>query len=138
MKPESIMPNIEAAERDVESVTARPESAEVGLPELGIDKGAERYEQRADIGAIRNDIGLASTLPTPVPISDGVDLNTSTSSVSPIVASDDDLIEKEWVDKAKKIIADTQNDPYLREKEVSRLQVDYIKKRFGRELGVVD
>lgn len=53
----------------------------------------------------------------------------------PTIANDDDLIEKEWVDKAKKIITETQNDPYRREKEVSKLQIDYLRKRYGKELG---
>lgn len=54
----------------------------------------------------------------------------------PTIAADDDLIEKEWVDKAKKIIAETKDDPYRREQEVSRLQADYLRKRYGKELGV--
>ena len=56
-------------------------------------------------------------------------------SVGPTVANDDDLIEKEWVDKAKKIIAETQDDPYRREQEVNKLQIDYLRKRYGKELG---
>lgn len=56
-------------------------------------------------------------------------------TTGPAIASDDDLIEKEWVDKAKKIITDTQNDPYRREQEVTKLQVDYLRKRYGKELG---
>lgn len=54
----------------------------------------------------------------------------------PLVANDDDLIEKEWVDKAKKIVIATKDDPYRREAEVGKLQVDYLRKRYGRELGV--
>jgi len=57
------------------------------------------------------------------------------SGDTPLVANDDDLIEKEWVDKAKRIIIDTKDDPYRREQEVSRLQADYLRKRYGRELG---
>jgi hypothetical protein len=56
-------------------------------------------------------------------------------TAGPTIASDDDLIEKEWVDKAKKIIASTQNDPYTREQEVTKLQIDYLRKRYGKELG---
>lgn len=56
----------------------------------------------------------------------------------PVLAGDDDLIEKEWVDKAKKIIAETRSDPYRREQEVSRLQADYLRKRYGKEIGVAD
>ncbi len=58
------------------------------------------------------------------------------ATAGPTLAADDDVIEKEWVDKAKKIIADTQNDPYKREKEIGKLQADYLKKRYGKELGV--
>ena len=63
---------------------------------------------------------------------------TSDDAAGPVLASDDDLIEKEWVDKAKKIIADTQNDPYRREQEVTKLQIDYLRKRYGKELGTAD
>lgn len=73
-------------------------------------------------------------LPTPVtsqPITQDVPDDTS----APIVANDDDLIEKEWVDKAKQIIAATKDDPYRREQEVSKLQIEYIRRRYGREIG---
>ena len=53
----------------------------------------------------------------------------------PIVANDDDLIEKEWVDKAKKILGETRDDPYKREQEISKLQIEYIRRRYGREIG---
>lgn len=59
----------------------------------------------------------------------------SDDSVGPTIAADDDLIEKEWVDKAKRIIAETQNDPYKREREIGKLQADYLRKRYGKELG---
>lgn len=57
---------------------------------------------------------------------------------NPQIAADDDVIEKEWVDKAKKIVADTKIDPYAQEREVSRLQADYIKKRYGKEIKLSD
>ncbi len=50
------------------------------------------------------------------------------------MAADDDVIEREWVDKAKKIVAQTKDDPYTQEKEVSKLQADYLKKRYGKEI----
>lgn len=55
-----------------------------------------------------------------------------------LIANDDDIIEKEWVDKAKKIIAETKDDPYRREVEISKLQIEYIRKRYGREIGRVE
>lgn len=73
-------------------------------------------------------------VPVPVPAAPVADDTTA----GPTIAADDDLIEKEWVDKAKKIIADTRNDPYKREQEVAKLQADYLRKRYGKELGVSD
>lgn len=55
---------------------------------------------------------------------------------NPAVAADDDLIEKEWVDKAKKVIAETKHDPYLQEQAVSRLQADYLQKRYNKSVKV--
>lgn len=57
-----------------------------------------------------------------------------TPSDVPALASDDEVIEKEWVDKAKKIVDQTKNDPYQQEKEVSKLQADYLKKRYGKDV----
>jgi hypothetical protein len=53
---------------------------------------------------------------------------------NPTIAADEDLVEKEWIDKAKKIVAQTRDDPYAQEQEVSKLQADYLKKRYGKEL----
>lgn len=55
-------------------------------------------------------------------------------SISPGVAEDKDDIEKEWISKAKRIVEQTKSDPYLQERAVSRLQADYMKKRFNKEI----
>lgn len=105
--------------------------------ETSIETGAERYEQKSEANASTSDAGLVTILPEPVINNTTVAKNTTITN-NPIIANDDDLIEKEWVDKAKKIVAETKNDPHQREKQVSQLQRDYTKKRFGRDLGVVD
>lgn len=93
-------------------------------------------------GEVIGGVVSTSTLPAPViapvptPTVDDPSVTTaSVSSDTPAMASDEDLIEKEWVDKAKKILAQTKDDPYRREQEVSKLQADYLRKRYGRELG---
>jgi hypothetical protein len=58
----------------------------------------------------------------------------ATTDHNPAIAADEEVIEKEWVDKAKKIVAQTKDDPYKQEKEVSKLQADYLKKRYGKEV----
>jgi len=109
--------------------------------DYGVEQGAERYEQAAELTAIVSDVAVSNLPPvqttTALPIDDKPTQNSQTSGlITPSVASDDDLIEKEWVDRAKKIVVYTHDDPYKREQEVSKLQSDYIKKRYGRELGV--
>ncbi len=56
------------------------------------------------------------------------------SGGGPIAADDADVIEKEWVDKAKKIVGATKDDPHQQEKEVSKLQADYLMKRYGKQM----
>ncbi len=52
----------------------------------------------------------------------------------PAIADDVDVIEKEWVDKAQDVIAKTKDDPYQEEEQIEGLQMDYLKKRYGKEL----
>ena len=59
--------------------------------------------------------------------------STGTSAVN-ITADDVDLIEKEWVEKAKSIVTKTFNDPYLQNKAFGSLRSEYMKKRFGKTL----
>jgi len=53
---------------------------------------------------------------------------------SPATAADVDLIEKEWVDQADKIVKSTKDDPYAEEEAVEKLQMDYLKKRYGHDV----
>ena len=76
--------------------------------------------------------------PMPVPVPVPATQVDDAATAGPTLAADDDLIEKEWVDQAKKIILDTKDDPYRREREVNKLQADYLRKRYGKELGASD
>jgi hypothetical protein len=127
-----------------ESFPQVPHSAELPTPvspEYRPNQTPERAEpspERAKEGAPQAPAGTSVTLPTPVIVpttpADDNGVTSSTSS-NPATAADEDLIEKEWVDKAKKIISETKDDPHKREQEVGKLQADYLKKRYGRELG---
>ncbi len=104
-------------------------------PERGIETGAERREQAAEPTVVSpSNVGLPTILPLPI-LADVPVVDPIAVSQTPIIAGDDDLIEKEWVEKAKKIVAETRDNPYGREQAVSQLQKDYLMKRYGRELG---
>lgn len=53
-------------------------------------------------------------------------------------AANSNLIEKEWVDKAKEVVAKTKNDPYSQKKAVSDIKADYIQKRFNKSIKTDD
>lgn len=76
---------------------------------------------------VQDDDGFASPVAQAVP--------PSATSDAPLIAGDDDLIEKEWVDKLKRIIVLTRDDPYERARVIAQLQADYLKKRYNREIG---
>ena len=112
------------------------------LPDTNTEKkpeqSAERFEQRSEASASAADaatIALPTVAPTPVIDSASAGGDDRADDDTPVNAADEDLIEKEWVDKAKQIINKTKDDPYLREQEISRLQVEYLRKRYGKELG---
>lgn len=53
----------------------------------------------------------------------------------PDEAAESDLIEKEWVDKAKQIVEHTVDDPFTQQEELSKMKADYLKKRYNKDLG---
>jgi hypothetical protein len=52
----------------------------------------------------------------------------------PDEAGDIDLIEKIWVQKAKDIVMNTQGDPYAQNKQLNHMKVEYIKKRYDKDI----
>lgn len=56
----------------------------------------------------------------------------------PAIADDTDLIEKEWVVKAKEIVARTKHDPYQQNKEVERVKAEYLKIRYNKEIKLTE
>lgn len=78
----------------------------------------------------------------PAPVTDDDQTTTSTGAPAPSLSADDsstmiaddvDLIEKEWVEKAKHIVAQTKDDPHKQNKEISKVKSDYIKKRYNKD-----
>lgn len=118
----------------VESYEVPPNFAS---PELEQHATPERAEQRSAVELAPPPpvmpppvIAPVTDAPAPV-VPPAVDPTTS----NPIAASDDDDIEKEWVDRAKQVIIQTKDNPYAREKAIGELQRDYLMKRYGRQVG---
>ncbi len=56
----------------------------------------------------------------------------------PEIAEDNDLIEKEWVEKAKRIVDQTKSDPHVQNKEMNKMKADYLKKRYNKDIKLVE
>lgn len=145
MEPQ--LPNPNFAPEQAPTEPKKPEQASSGHPSgqeiqpaqpLEQLKSAESHE-RDSHAVVNSATSLASTLPVVIPTADPVDDTThALGQVAAITASNDDVIEKEWVNKSKKILKDTKGDPYRKEHEVSKLQADYLYKRFGKQVNVPD
>lgn len=136
MEPKSPTPHFES-ENPVVSYETKVELApQQATPEFGqaVERGGERVEQRSDSAIAPQIATPILPPPLPLPVMDDASM-PSVADDAPLVAGDEDLIEKEWVDRAKQIIEQTKDDPYRREQEVNKLQSDYLRKRYGRELG---
>lgn len=143
MQPETPQPSPFGQEQL--PVTPTPGAEHVpSLPPIdtGIEKGADRREQAAEAGAaVADAIGGAPAVavPVPPPVVDPVASPPPVQTTSsPLVAADEDLIEKEWVDKAKEIIEQTKDDPHKRTERVNELQRDYLQKRYGKVIGATE
>lgn len=83
---------------------------------------------------------------TPPPAQSNSDVNQHTAQsqpsgndpASPMIADDADLIEKEWVLRAKEIVERTRQDPYRQNKEVEKMKADYMKKRYNKEIKLTE
>lgn len=112
-----------------------PETREVAPPPVTLERAPrpEASEQSADRATVLTQataVPIVPQLPVP-PLMQDNQVTSDPRSQNPLVADDVDVIEKQWVDRAKKIIQETKDDPYQKEQEVSRLQADYLQKRFG-------
>lgn len=60
----------------------------------------------------------------------------TTNNVVNNLPDDGDLIEKEWVEKAKQIVEKNRDDPYKQSEELTVFKADYMKKRYNKDIKV--
>jgi hypothetical protein len=84
-------------------------------------------------------------LPPTVPVqsgSAGSDQGQGTASATlvpaPAVADDGDVIEKEWVHRAKQIVERTRQDPHMQTKELHKFKAEYMQKRYNKTIKAVE
>ena len=77
-----------------------------------------------------------TTIPLPLPKTAspaGPQVATGVSQAGALqVADDKDVIEPEWVHKAKAIVNSTIDDPYKQSEDLTVLKADYMQKRYNK------
>lgn len=133
---------------------ANESSPSFSLPEVSPDKQpvtAAQEQQTAHKSEKQSAVALEQSVPAPAASAappaqttsdtasqQAVPATGGSASNMPQIADDTDLIEKEWVDKAKEIVARTAHDPYLQNKEVTKMRADYLKKRYDKDVKLSD
>jgi hypothetical protein len=64
------------------------------------------------------------------------DVSSTSKSGKKKLIKDDDLIEKEWVDKAKRIVDQTRQDPHQQSEQLTMVKADYMKKEYNKTIKV--
>ncbi len=130
----NLSPEIRSPETNIQpeipskSIERSPE-----MPSISPEKG----NVVSDDSALQAATQAATTISIPSPPKPQPSVATNaTDDDNPTVANDDDRIEKEWVDKAKKVVAETREDPHKQSHEVSKMQADYLNKRFGKQMNL--
>jgi hypothetical protein len=109
--------------------------------EATTEQAEQTVSSREQVAAIAVPAGGVIPLPLPAaPQATAVPPATSAAAPaapSTLVTDDDsDLIEKEWVDKAKQIVERTRDDPHKQSEALTVFKADYLKKRYGKTIKV--
>lgn len=134
MNPQQINPNA--------GFNLPPVAEQLPVASGAIEASIPRAEQAA-VGAEQAPIvaAVAPPLATPLPqiqaaILQQNDVSVTTQSVVPSVTDDGDLIEKEWVLKAKEIVEANRDDPFKQSEELTMFKADYMQKRYNKTIKV--
>lgn len=132
-----------------------PSSGEKSGPQFEAPQGSEGLEQQHDKAMERAPDGESAIgkktpkqlntavlqLPTDIPTAAPVAIPSDQPAGRPpaaeppqTAARDSHQIEKQWVDKAKKIIAQTKDDPKTQKHQMSQVKAEYIQKRFNKTI----
>lgn len=104
------------------------------VKQLGSERNPEFIAQGQSSSTPQPSAGSAVTPVEPAQTTTVSSTPATNDDTNPMIADDVDLIEKEWVEKAKKIVAQTKDDPYKQNEEINKVKADYIKKRYNKTI----
>lgn len=131
-QPHDQIPPLELPRPETDDLPV-PQEAFPGLPTNEIDSAmaVEQNIPAFPAPLMPQDNTALPSLPGPAGVNN---VTGSSAGSTPAIADDTDLIEKEWVEKAKEIVRRTKDDPHAQTDELNKMKADYLKKRYNKEL----
>lgn len=135
-KPHDVIPQVNMPQQQAEGLPNYGEQMISPQTEIAGAAGLEQGRAVPKVTVPGQIIGsidpVMPQIPTAVTVTDPSLQVPMTST--PGIADDADLIEKEWVEKAKSIVAQTKNDPRQQNFEMSKIKAEYMKQRYNKDL----
>lgn len=136
---QKITPELQGEEAPVENSeqkTDSPENIQVpaveSVPEKPVMSETPRTEQFADqqTQTPQQPVQAPASKPQDVPVSEPQSPNLEEQEAEATVSGSD----KQWVAAVDTVIEKDKDKPFEEEEDSEKLQVDYLKKRFGKEI----
>lgn len=108
------------------------------VEQQGSERNPELLPSQPGIAAVPTPVATSPVVsgdPVATSVPSATNLSPSASAM-PMIADDNDLIEKEWVEKAKAIVNQTKNDPHTQNQQINGMKADYLKKRYNKDIPV--
>jgi hypothetical protein len=127
---QEVLPQSEAPQPQSNGEESTPGGVETPAPK------EKNTRQPAAVAAIPQAVPVPAPTDLAVPATPHPPDDSIQVKQTHLVADDVDLIEKEWVDRAKAIVEATQDDPHKQKSEISKVKAEYIQKRFNKTIKV--
>jgi len=102
-----------------------PAAPPLASPQVA-DPMAMPAPQAADIAGTQAQQNAQASIPT--------DVVATTKNPAAKIIEDKDLIEKEWVEKAKKIVDANSGDPYKQSEQLTAFRAEYMQKEYNKTI----
>jgi len=110
--PQGSVPPVPAFPSGIPSITPAVPILQPTVPVYPVGPADHNGSQQTSQNAVQNNIGAES----------------------PAEAADGDVIEPEWVNKAKQIVEETRLNPHLQVRKMNILKAEYMKKRYDKDI----
>ena len=124
----------DSSKKNLQKILSSAGTSDIGQESEGKNTDLPEATKNPPLSTSSNSTTQQNNAKTPVISTSkpsNVALSTSNND-NPAVADDNDLIEKEWVAKAKQIIEDNREDPHRQSNEITTFKSDYMRKRYNK------